>query len=152
MEHSRDERIAADGTLRLAAHTANCDDCQRTPLPLEQLCTLLNASPVDIDVTGLSRRVLDRLRPELAQYGLVTSWRRVLVGVLLSLLPLPLVLAYDAYFLSAAYHAVSLLLPAAFAAYLVLSYAAFLVLLFALTYAAIPLLLMRGGRQQLSLG
>jgi hypothetical protein len=65
----------------------------------------------------------------------------VSIAVLASLLPLPGVLAYNAYVLQAAYSLASTVLPTALVAYLVLSYAAFLTLLFALTYAAIPLLL-----------
>jgi len=55
--------------------------------------------------------------------------------------PLPAVLAYDAYLLRVAYGLISALLPAALAAYLIFGYAAFLVLLFATTYATIPVFL-----------
>jgi len=111
------------------------------------LAALLDAVQVQVDAATLSRRTLARLGPELGRFAQAASWRRVWVGVLLALLPLPAVVAYDAYFLRVVYAVVSVLLPAAFAAYLVLSYAAFLVLLFALTYAAIPLLVVRDGRR-----
>ena len=136
-----------DGRDRLAAHAADCEACHASPLPLEQLAVRLNASPVHIDATALSRRVLLQLQPELEHLALAASWPRMLRGLLLSLLPLPLVVAVDAYFLSLVYGLVSALVPAALAAYLVLSYGAVLVLLFAMTYAAIPLLVMHGGRR-----
>ena len=66
-------------------------------------------------------------------------WRKVAVALLLALVPLPVVLAYDAYLLRVAYELISALLPARVAAYLVFGDAAFLLLLFATTYATIPL-------------
>lgn len=97
----------------------------------------------DIDVAALSRHTFARLQPELQRQAIAAGWRRVAMGVLLALLPLPLVLAYNAYLLRLAYDFLSTLLPATLAAYLVLSYGASLVLLFATTYAAIPLLVQR---------
>lgn len=149
MEHAPPQPIGTDGTARLAAHAADCDECRRAPLPLDELGTLLCANQVDIDAGGLSRRILARVRPELERRASHASWPQVLAGVLVALLPLPAVLAYDVYLLSEVYSLASLLLPAGVAAYLVLNYAAFLVLLFALTYAAIPVLLMRDGRHEL---
>jgi hypothetical protein len=146
MEDTEDEEKRAGRAARLAAHAAVCDECRSGPLPLEHLVTLLNVDAVEIDSSGLSRRALARVRPALQRRALAASGRRVL----LSLLPLPAVLAYDAYFLNVVYHAVAVLLPAALAAYLVLSYGAVLVLLFALTYAAIPVLVMRGEAPRLS--
>lgn len=135
-----------EGQRHLAAHASDCDACRSEPLPLEHLAARLSTSAVDIDSTLLSRRVLARLQPELERRAFAASWPRMLRGLLLALLPLPLVVAFDAYFLDLVYGLVSALLPAAFAAYLVVSYGALLVLLFALTYSAIPLLMMRSGR------
>jgi hypothetical protein len=135
---------------RLAAHAAECDECRRAPLPLEQIVAQLNTAEVEVEAAALSRHTFARLQPELQRRARALAWRRVCVGVVLSLLPLPVVLAYDAYVLSVIYDAVSALLPAAFAAYLVLSYAAMLLLLFALTYAAIPLLVLRGNRSHVA--
>ena len=129
---------------RLTAHATECEDCRQEPLPLDRVGTVLDAVAVNIDAPALSQQALRRARPELERLALVCAWRRALVGVLLALLPLPAVLAYDAYVLRIVYGVASALLPAAFAAYLVLSYAALLVLLFATTYAAIPLLVVRG--------
>jgi hypothetical protein len=60
---------------------------------------------------------------------------------LLALLPLPLILAYDAYVLRAAYELLRMLLPSGVALYVLATYTAVVSLLFALTYAAIPVLL-----------
>ncbi len=127
----------------LAAHAEHCDDCRTAPLPLDRVATLLNAGSVDIESSLLSQRVLAELRPQLQRRAAVVHWRRVVACVLLALVPLPVVLAYDAYVLRVMFDIASVLVPATLAAFLVLSYAAFLVLLFALTYASIPLLVHR---------
>jgi hypothetical protein len=134
----RDDRRA-----RLTAHGADCTECPEEPLPLDHLATLLEDATPDVDPATLSRHTFARLQPELQRRATVVGWRRVAVGVLLSLLPLPFVLVYNAYFLRLLYDYLSAVLPAALAAYLVLSYAASLVLLFAATYAAIPVLLVQ---------
>ncbi len=132
----------------LTAHSADCPECHGTPLPLDQIAVLLETATPAIDPAGLSRHVFARLQPELQRRAATLGWQRVAAGVLLSLLPLPFVLAYNAYVLRLAYGYLSALLPATIAAYLVLSYAASLLLLFAATYAAIPVLLVgrRSGR------
>jgi hypothetical protein len=148
MDECNSTQALAEGTARLAAHAAECDACREQPLPIEPIAALLIAVPVDVDVASLSQRVLVRLQPELARQMLTAAWRRAFVAIALALPPLPIVLAYDAYWLRVAYDFVSTLLPTTIAAYLVLSYAASLLLLFALTYAAIPILVVREGRQR----
>jgi len=130
-----------DRRARLTAHSAGCPECREAPLPLDHLASLLEDTRPDIDAATLSRHAFARLQPELQRRAVLIGWRRVAVGVLLALLPLPFVLAYNAYFLRLVYGYLSVLLPATIAAYLVLSYAASLLLLFAATYAAIPVLL-----------
>jgi hypothetical protein len=95
---------------------------------------------VPLDAAALSRQVLDRLRPELAGFAAAVFRRRVAAGLLVALAPLPLVLAFNAYVLSAVYALVALIVPSGLAAYLVLSYAAAVLLLLAATYGSIPLL------------
>jgi hypothetical protein len=131
---------------RLSEHVAECAECQATPLPLDAVGALLDAAQPDVDVTALSRHTFARLQPELRQRAGAISWRRAAAGVLLALLPLPIVLAYDAYVLQLAYDVLSTLVPRSVAAYLVLSYGAGLLLLFATTYAAIPVLMSRRVR------
>jgi hypothetical protein len=142
-----------DLQARLAAHAAACPDCTAEPLPLAQIAARLGATAPRLDASALSQRAVAQLRPELQRMTRAAVWRRVGWGVLLSLLPLPGVVIYDAYVLNIVYAAISALLPAAFAAYLVMTYAAFLLLLFAATYAAIPLLLVRApSRRTLAAG
>lgn len=134
---------SADRSARLAAHRAECAECGNTPLPLDPIAAVLEAAVPAIDAAALSRQTFARLQPELQRHAIAAGWRRVAIGVLLALLPLPLVLAYNAYLLRLAYDFLSTLLPATLAAYFVLSYGASLLLLFAATYAAIPLLVQR---------
>jgi hypothetical protein len=125
----------------LEAHVAACAECRSAPPSLDGVAALLSAAAVPIDAARLSRLTLTRLQPELARRAVAGLWRKVAAALLLALVPLPAVLAYDAYLLRAAYAVISALLPATLAACVVFSYAAFLVLLFAATYAAIPLFL-----------
>jgi hypothetical protein len=134
----RDDRLS-----RLMAHGADCTECRAAPLPLDHLAAVLEEAAPDLDAAALSRHTFARLRPELQRRAMQTGSRHIAIAMLLSLLPLPLVVAYDAYFLRLAYDFLSAVIPATFAAYMVLSYAAFLLLLFASTYAAIPLLVVQ---------
>jgi anti-sigma factor RsiW len=129
----------------LAAHVDECEECRADALRLDRVATLLNRSVVRVDVAALSQRTLSVLQPELAHRARAVLLRRAATAVGLALLPLPLVLVYDAYLLDALYQISSMLLPAAVAAYLVFTYVAFLGLLFGGTYAAIPLLVARHG-------
>jgi hypothetical protein len=141
--------MTSTGRDRLTAHAAECEACRQAPLPIDRLAGALGAGAVGVDPTRLSQLALARVRTELEGQARRAFWRRVVTGMVLSLVPLPAVLAYDAYVLRVAYDLVSVLLPAGLAAYLVLSYAASLALLFALTYAAIPLLVDRTGPRRL---
>jgi hypothetical protein len=125
----------------ILVHAEHCDDCRSAPLPVIQIAALLDAATVSLDAGALSQRTMLHLQPVMQRRAAFTLWKRVATCVLLALLPLPAVLAYDAYILRMLFQLVSTLLPATVAAYFVFSYAALLVLLFALTYASIPLLL-----------
>jgi hypothetical protein len=111
-------------------------------LLLDRVAAVLDEAVPPIDTANLSHHVFVTLQPELQRRAAVLGWRRVALGILAALLPLPLVLACNAYFLREVYELLSNLLPATVVAYLVFSYAAFFLLLFASTYAAIPLLVM----------
>ncbi len=127
----------------LAAHVRECEECRTVPLPAERVAVALSRSVPDIDPAVLSQRALTQLRPVLRRQASVAFWKRLAAGIGLSLLPLPAVLAYDAYVLRGLFWVVSSILPQTVAAYLVLTYAAFLLLLFSSTYAVIPLVLVR---------
>ena len=136
-----DRDAVEPGSGVLERHVAECVDCQSASPALKPIAALLDADTVSVDAAALSRRVFLCLQPEIARLARRDLWRKVVVALCLALLPLPLVLACDAYVLGVAYQLVSALLPATVAAYLIFGYAAFLVLLFATTYAAIPLFL-----------
>ena len=112
----RDDHLA-----RLTAHSADCAECENAPLPLDRIAAVLEATVPAIDAAALSRQTFAQLQPELQHRALAVGWRRMVVGVLLSLLPLPLVLAYNAYLLRMGYDLLSSLLPAAIAAYLLVT-------------------------------
>ena len=131
--------LDAGRRARLAAHVDACEDCRTQPPALDRIAVRLDRDAVDVDAAALSRLVALRLHPALQR----RAWQRAFLRLLLALIPLPAVLAYDIYVLGVAYDVVRSLLPTAVAAYLVLSYGALLLLLFALTYAAVPLLVAR---------
>jgi len=130
------------GVARLAAHTAACEACQGAPLPMNRIAMLLDAAEVSLDAAALSARVMLRLRRQLRLASRV-SWRAVARVLLRAVLPLPAVVAFDGYVLGTAYALGKTILPGPLAAYIVLSYGALLLLLFGLTYAAVPLLVVR---------
>ena len=138
-EHPPDD---TPGAACLAAHAAACEACQAAPLPMNRIAILLDAAAVSLDATALSARVMVRLRRELRLTGRV-SWRAVGVVLLRAVLPLPAVVGFDAYVLWTAYALGKTILPGPLVAYVVLSYGALLLLLFGLTYAAVPLLVAR---------
>jgi hypothetical protein len=138
------ERLSQDtpGVACLVAHAAECDACQAAPLPMNRIAILLDAGDVRLDAAALSARAIVRLRRELRVAGSV-SWRAVALVLLRVVLPLPAVAACDAYVLRMAYALGKTILPGPLVAYVVLSYGALLLLLFGLTYAAVPLLVAR---------
>jgi hypothetical protein len=140
-----------DGASALAVHVEECQTCRTVPPPVERIAAVLRASTVALDAAALSARTLAHVRPELERRASAARARRIAAGVLLALLPLPVVLAYDAYLLLLLYHIISALLPTAVATYLVLSEAAALALLFAATYAAIPIVLARPGSARMAM-
>jgi hypothetical protein len=139
----RDDSEPGRAADALAAHVGTCADCAPERVPLEQLRAILSTSRVRVDVAGLSAQTVARMLPELQRRARVVFRRQVTSAVLWAILPLPLVLVYDTYLLQLAHAFFSAVLPAAVATYLIVSCAAFLLLLFATTYAAIPLVLSR---------
>jgi hypothetical protein len=132
----------AAGGAALAAHAAECEACRAAPLPMDRIAVILNAADVRLDTAALSARVMVRLRRELAVAGGV-SWRAVAPVLLRAVLPLPAVAVFDAYLLWTAYALGKTVLPGPLVGYVVVSYGAVLLLLFGLTYAAVPLLMAR---------
>ena len=127
----------------LDEHVATCAECAIDPVALDRMRTVLRSEPIRIDASLLSHRVAAMVAPELARLGARAFRRRVAIGVLLALLPLPIVLAYDALLLRAAHAVLSFLLPEALVLYLVAGMGLTALLLIATSYAAIPLLVHR---------
>jgi hypothetical protein len=127
----------------LAEHVAECTSCASGDVPLARIEAALAASSPSIDSLALARTAFERARAVLAAQAARAYRRRVAAVLAAALLPLPAVLAYQAYLVRNAYALLCDLLPSGLAAYLVIGYAASLLLVFAGTYAAIPLLCAR---------
>jgi hypothetical protein len=127
----------------LREHVAECEQCRNDRPDVAPLSDTLRADTVALDTSLLSRSTLESLRPELARRAAAVFRRRVATGLIAALIPLPAVLLFDAYVLRSLFRLVSLLIPTTLAAYMVISYAVFLLLMTALVYGAIPLLVER---------
>jgi hypothetical protein len=123
----------------LAEHAAGCEQCRSERPPIAELEALL-ATEVEIDAAALSRAALRALRPELSRLSAAVFRRKVAAGLVVALVPLPLILFLNAYLLRAVYALAALIVPSTLAAYLVFSYAALVLLLLAFAYGSIPLL------------
>jgi hypothetical protein len=84
--------------------------------------------------------------PLLALHARRTSARAWLRPLAVALLPLPLILVADGAIVFALHALLSLALPSALTTYFVAQYALFVLLLLALTYAAVPILVDRQAR------
>ena len=135
--------LPTEGRRRLERHAAECEECVRRPLPLDELDGLLSRSAVTTGVSAMSSRVLDAAAPLLADLRERTYRRRLVASLLLSLAPLPAVAFFSVYMLSEAYSLLVAWLPGPFVAGLLVAYGAMLLLLCSLTYAALPLMLAR---------
>lgn len=138
------------GFDRLQQHVAECDDCRREELPIERIDALLGSSRVGLDTTSMSRQTLSAARGALHRLAVRRYWRQVAAVIVVALLPLPVVLAYDAVLLRLLHAAASSLLSSTLASYITFTYASTLLFLFAASYAAIPVLLARTMLPRLS--
>jgi len=147
-----DERGRATTRELLREHRPDCPECaddaflERDEARLERLLSssvVPDAEPARASVAALSAAVLDLAAPVLARRAIELYRKRVAAALLVVLAPVPLVYAFGSYALTGVYAALSTVVPGNFAAYAVGSYAAALVLLIALTCAAIPLLVER---------
>jgi len=125
----------------LAEHARGCEDCRTAAVPIDELNAVLERSALAIDTQRFSEVTLARVAPLLQARAQAVFWRQLARALTAALLPLPLLLAADWWVLGRLYVVAAAWLPSAVAAYLVLSYAASLVVLIGGVYAAIPLLL-----------
>jgi hypothetical protein len=130
-----------DNALR--AHVAECEDCRADAARVGQLAARLDANGVDIDASRLSCLALAAAAPELQARAQAAFWRRLVRALAAALVPLPLVVAADVWWLGRVYDVAAAWVPASLAADFVLSYAVSLLVLIGSAYAAIPLLLAR---------
>jgi hypothetical protein len=136
-----DERRDLPALLR--AHAEQCDDCATQPLPLDGLARVLTEERAVVTPPSLSRRVMVAAVPLLAANAAYAYRKRLIAGVALAVAPFPLLVFFNLYLLREAYELLSQWLPIAFVAWLVIGYAAALLLICALTYASLPLLIAR---------
>ena len=127
----------------LSEHVSECSECAVAPQDVADVRAALGRGRLDLNAAPLSRRVAEFVAPELARLAAKAFRRRVALCLLLALIPLPLVLAYDAFVLRVVFGLLSNLLPEAVVLYLVASMALSGLLVIASFYAAIPLLVHR---------
>lgn len=125
----------------LSEHAGECAECAAADLAA--LRGRLEAGAPAVDVARLSRLAMARVAPELQARTRAVFWRRLARTLAAALVPLPVIAAVDVFALGWLYDLASTWLPNAVAGYLVVSYAASLLLLIGAAYAAIPLLLAR---------
>jgi len=138
------------GIERLREHTEECESCHQAPLPIDRIDAVLRASPLQIDVGAMSAQAFTAAQHTLHSMTLRSFWRQVAAVVVVALLPLPVIMAYDAFLLQLLHTAVSTLFSGPMATYIVFTYAASLLFLFAASYAAIPVLMARSMLPRLS--
>jgi hypothetical protein len=127
-----------------AAHVRGCARCRADEAVVVPLARALAAEPAAA-VPGLTGRVLTAAAPLLAAQARRAARVRLARALAAALVPLPAIVLLDLSLVRAAYHALSAVLPHAVSLYVVGNYAAFLALLLALTYGAIPFLAARQG-------
>jgi predicted anti-sigma-YlaC factor YlaD len=131
-------------------HLSECDECGADGEAVAQLDRLLrSAMPPPIDLTQLSQRVLAAAGPELRQRANVIDWHRLAAAVVGSLIPLPLVLALNALFVTLLHTVLTLVGLPLVASYVVVTYLSALVFVLGATYAAIPVLAERSAGARL---
>jgi hypothetical protein len=138
------------GLDRLREHAADCDGCRRQPPAVDRIDTALAGSRVPIDAAALSRQAFAAAQPALRAVAMRHFWRQVAAVIVLALAPLPAIIAYDTVLLRLVHAVASALLPSTVAAYIVFMYASSLLFLFAVSYAAIPVLMARNAFPRLS--
>jgi hypothetical protein len=124
-------------------HAQECGDCAGQEEALARVDAILGAYEVDFDPSRASDRLQVAARRRLAVYARRAYVRRVMVSLLLASAPLPAAVALGYYTYGAAYDALSAVLPGAIAGWYVGAHVAVAVLLWAVAYAAIPLLVHR---------
>lgn len=128
------------------AHLADCPACGGDAAALGALAAAFASHAVPSPAPALGERVRTEAAPLLAARRRHAARRPLAAALAVALLPLPLIVALDAWALHLIYDALRRLLPEPLSFYLVANYAAVLALLGALTYGAIPLLAERQAR------
>ena len=136
------EALPADA----AAHLRSCARCLADEAVVPGLARALAAAPV-VPAPGLAARVLTAAAPLLAANARRATRRRLVRALAAALVPLPAIVLLDLSLVRAAYGVLSTVLPHALSLYVVGNYVAFLALLLALTYGAIPFLAARQGQR-----
>jgi len=132
---------------RRARHLDACPACRDEHPVLVTLARTLAADAVPLPADA-AVRLQRAAAPLLARNARRATWRSLVRVIGLALLPLPLVVALDAYLLRMAYAWLSAVLPDTLSLFLVLDYTALVALLLTLAYGAIPLLTERQLRLQ----
>ena len=137
-------------------HVRTCPRCRAEEPAVQALAAQLAADPGPTPPPSLTPRVLTAAGPLLARNARRGAWRAtwpaVARALAAALLPLPAILVFDVALVRAIYALLGAVLPHGLSLYLVFNHAAFLVLLLALTYGAVPVLAARQARLLLEEG
>ncbi len=139
-KHSR-RRSESLGLARLRAHVRDCPECSQQEPPVADIASILEDGAEVTVRRDMSAAVLKRAAPDLQRLAARSYRRRVAASVAAALLPLPAVLVYGVYLLRTVHSAAASFLPDELVTYAVGSYAMTLLMLLAMTYAAIPLMI-----------
>jgi len=129
-----------------AAHVTACPRCAAEQVAVQRVAAALAADAVPPPPPSLSVRVVAAAAPLLAAHARRAAWEALARALGAALVPLPLILFLDFYFLRAAYGVLSEVLPGALSLYVVFNYAATLAFLLALAYGMVPILAERQMR------
>lgn len=132
----------------LTAHLGECASCRADVAEVPEIVAILRVGVLE---ENGSAPALPMLRTELQRRARASLGRRVAFAACLGAIPLPIVLAYNAVVMRIVYEVVRRFLPSEIAAYIVLSHGALLLLVIALSYAAIPFLVYNPRRMPASI-
>jgi hypothetical protein len=128
-------------------HAAACADCRRERPSLRALGEALRMSPDPPPSPGLWSTIDRRTAPILAHHAKATDRVPSLLAALgAALLPLPILVPMNVFFLWGLRALLDSVLPPALSLALVASQATLIILLLSLTYASVPLLASRQRR------
>jgi len=138
--------LAATPDPAVDRHVAGCPRCRTHAPAMRALAARLAGAPAPAPPATLADDVLRTAAPLLRRHARRSAWMPLVRAIGAALLPLPAILAVDAYLLHTLYTLLCRILPPSVGVYVIVNNVLLLALLLALTYGAIPLLAERQAR------